>query len=226
MTHTGHNVGIFPMLLGIGMLLVGELGVGEFLMRCSLPVTVAGLILFHCGLQTLRLCIFPLLFFFSAIPLPALAFNAITFPLQTLAGQSAIWVLDAFGIAVTSDGNIIYLSNITLGIPEASKGIRSLISLVMLAAIWAQLTLPSIVEKAAFVFLTIPAIVVANMCRIVLTGVVSQAWGKSSATGIFQVFSGWVTFLVAVVFLATAHSALRLSKRVFGKDRVCKTAIE
>ena len=82
------------MLAGIATLLMGDLGAENFLMRSSLIVIIAGLILFHLGTQVFRAVLFPLAFLFFMVPLPGVVFYAITFPLQRLAAEQAAWTLD------------------------------------------------------------------------------------------------------------------------------------
>ena len=103
-------------------------------MRSSLLVIIAGLILFHFGSQILRAVAFPLVFLVFMIPLPGVVFYAVTFPLQRLAAEQAAWILETIGIPVLLDGNIIHLTQMSLGVTEACSGIRSLISLFAGAA--------------------------------------------------------------------------------------------
>ena len=77
------------------------------------------------------------------VPLPGILFYAITFPLQRLAAEQAAWALDLLGVPVLLDGNVIHLSQISLGVTEACSGIRSLISLLAGAVAWAYLMLPA-----------------------------------------------------------------------------------
>src|SRR5262245_11553817 len=78
-------------------------------------------------------------------------FYAITFPLQWLAAQNAAWTLDLLGIPVLLDGNVIHLSQVTLGVTEACSGVRSLISLLALAVAWSALSLRGVWAPTVFV---------------------------------------------------------------------------
>jgi exosortase len=138
----GSWIGLAILLAGIGALLLGDLAGENFLMRSSLIVVLGGLILFHLGREHFRVLAFALLFLFFMVPLPATIFYAVTFPLQNLAARNAAWALDLLGVPVLLDGNVIQLSQISLGVTEACSGIRSLISLLAVAVAWAGLTLP------------------------------------------------------------------------------------
>ena len=105
---------------------------------------------------------------------------------------------------------MIHLSRITLGVSEACSGIRSLVSLLVVAIAWAYLTLPGIWAVVALAASTIPITILANAGRVVATGLVAQWFGVEYAQGLFHTFSGWVIFLVAFACLLAVHSVIRL----------------
>lgn len=206
----GSWAGLVVLLAGIGELLLGDLGGENFLMRSSLIVILAGLVLFHLGWAFLRLLAFPLLFLFFMVPLPATVFYAVAFPLQNLAASNAARVLDLLGVPVLLDGNVIHLSQISLGVTEACSGIRSLISLLAVAVAWAAMTLPGAWPMIVLVAATVPITVIANAGRVVTTGLVGQWFGVNYALGFFHTFSGWLIFLLAFVCLLGVHSVISL----------------
>jgi exosortase len=204
----------FPvLLLGVGMLILGEVGAELFLARSSLIVILAGLVLLHLGTAFFRLLAFPLAFLVFMVPLPATVFYAVASPLQSLAARNAASVLDLLGVPVLLDGNVIHLSQITLGVTEACSGIRSLISLLALAVAWAALTIPGIWGKSLLVMATVPITVVANAGRVVATGLVGQWFGVEYARGFFHTFSGWLVFLLAFACFVAVHGLIRLVQR-------------
>src|SRR5216684_7800825 len=137
-------------------------------MRSSLLVIIAGLVLFHFGPRILQAVAFPLGFLLFMIPLPATVFYAITFPLQSFAASQAATILEWIGIPVLLDGNVIHLSQLSLGVTEACSGIRSLISLLAGAMAWAYLLLPGGWSMAVFAAATVPITIFANAARVVL----------------------------------------------------------
>jgi exosortase len=204
----GNWLGLPVLLVGLAMLVVGVIGAENFLMRSSLIVILAGLVLFHWGRRTLSRVAFPLGFLFFMVPLPQIVFNVIAFPLQGFAAQNATSVLEALGIPVLRDGNVIHLSRITLGVTEACSGIRSLISLLALAVAWSYVVLPSGWTRLALVASAVPITIGANAARIVLTGLIGQYVDPRYAEGFFHSFSGWLVFLVAVGLLMLVQAAL------------------
>jgi exosortase len=213
----GSWIGLLLLLAGVGMLLLGDLGAENFLMRSSFIVVLAGLALFHLGRTTFRMLTFPLLFLFFMVPLPATLFYAVAFPLQQLAARNAAWTLDLLGVPVLLDGNVIRLSHISLGVTEACSGIRSLISLLAVAVAWAHLTLPGTWAMLGLAASAVPITVLANTGRVVATGLVGQWFGMEYAEGVFHTFSGWVIFLVAFACLLAVHSMIRLVQQALQK---------
>jgi exosortase len=201
--------GLLLLLGGIGALVLGDLGAENFLSRSSLIVILAGLVLFIVGAEAFRLTVFPLCYLFFMVPIPAILFYAVTFPLQQLAAEQAAWALDVLGVPVLLDGNIIHLSQISLGVTEACSGIRSLISLFAGAVAWAYLLLPGGWPMLAFVLATVPITILANAGRVVATGLIGQWFGVEYASGFFHELAGWVIYLFAFLGLIGLHGLIR-----------------
>jgi exosortase len=213
----GSPTGILVVLAGIAALLIGDLGAENFLMRSSLIVIIAGLILFHLGSRVFRAVLFPLAFLFFMVPLPGVIFYAVTFPLQRLAAEQAAWTLDVLGIPVLLDGNIIHLAQLSLGVTEACSGIRSLISLFAGAAAWAYLLLPPGWAMVIFVAATVPITILANAARVVLTGLIGRQFGVEYASGFFHEFAGFAIYIFAFLCLLATYSLLRAASRRWGR---------
>jgi exosortase len=212
----GSLIGLAVLIGGLFILILGSIGAENFLMRTSLIIVLGGLVLFHLGTRVFRVLLFPLMFLLFMVPVPGVVFYAVTFPLQRLAAQQATWALDLLGVPVLLDGNVIYLSQITLGVTEACSGIRSLISLLASAVAWAYLTLPLGFVSVCFVLAAIPITIVANAARIVATGLIGQWLGVEYASGFFHEFAGLAVYLFAVLCLAGVYG---LGRMVLGPVR-------
>src|SRR5262249_39474330 len=210
----GSWIGLAVLIIGVVELILGEIGSELFLMRNSLIIIVSGLILFHFGPRILRVLAFPLAFLFFMVPLPSVLFYALAFPLQNLAAQNATSILDLLGVPVLLDGNVIHLSQISLGVTEACSGIRSLISMIALAVAWAYLITPGAWAKAVLVASVVPITIAANAGRVVVTGLVGQWFGASYATGVYHTFSGYLIFLFACAGLLAMQGLIRLVSTV------------
>lgn len=214
----GSLLGLPVLVGGIALLVLGDVGAENFLMRSSLLVILAGLILFLAGRESLRAVRFPLSYLLFMIPLPGIVFYAVTFPLQRLAAEQAAWALDVLGVPVLLDGNVIHLSQISLGVTEACSGIRSLISLLAGAAAWAYLMLPAGWLAVLFVAAAVPITILANAARVVATGLIGQWFGVEYASGFFHEFAGWVVYIFAFVSLLGVYALIQLVHRHRGRS--------
>src|SRR5256885_10762330 len=182
-----------PSLWGLGIivfalcvLVVGVLGAELFLSRISLLLLIAGLIVYFRGWRPFRAILFPWAFLVLMIPIPAIVFNQITFPLQLLASRVAAGVLPWAGVPVLREGNVINLPAMALEVAEACSGMRSLLSLATLAIIYGYLMEPRISIRVILALASLPIAIAANSLRIVGTGLLVQYWDPQKAEGFFH----------------------------------------
>jgi exosortase len=205
-----NNLGLLIVLAAISLLLFGDLGAELFTARFSFLVLLAGMIVFLTGWKMLRSVLFPLAFLVFMIPIPEILYNQITFPLQLLASRLATFCLEVLQIPVLRDGNILVISNYSLAVVEACSGIRSLISLLALAAAYGYLAEPSRHVRVVLGFLMVPIALITNAIRITIAGVMAHRFGPGTAEGFLHEFSGWIIFLSAILLMFLCHRALRL----------------
>jgi exosortase len=217
---------VFGLVLLVGSLATltaGILGAELFLSRVSMIGVVAGAILFTTGWRVLRLLMFPLAFLLLMVPIPAIIFNQIAFPLQLLASRGAELTLSVFEIPVLREGNVIVLANTSLEVAEACSGIRSLISLVTLAIVYGYFTDDRIWARVVLTFAAVPVAVLANAVRVAGTGVAAHYYGPEAAEGFFHTFSGWMLFVVAFVMLFAIQKLLGVGNAA-GRSRDMRVA--
>jgi exosortase len=224
--------GLGATLFALFALWAGTAGAELFLQRTSLVVMLAGTVLYFWGFGLLRLMLVPLFLLLLAIPIPAIIFNKIAFPLQLFASRCAVSAMTLFDIPVLRQGNVIELMPLgaretkKLEVVEACSGIRSLMTLVTLAVVFAYFTHPrgnsgngpantagsgaSVFGKlrsygfwrsTIIVLSAIPIAIFTNALRVSGTGVLSRYYGTRVADGFFHSFSGWVIYVVAFLLL-------------------------
>ncbi|MGH9483404.1 MAG: exosortase/archaeosortase family protein, partial [Terriglobales bacterium] len=169
--------------------LVGYLGAEFFLQRTSLLLLAAGGILYLYGAAQLRAHLFSLTLLLLAIPLPALIFNAIAFPLQLLASAWAAALLRLCTIPVFREGNILVLPQRTLDVAEACSGIRSLFSLLALGMLVAYFVPVRFWVRLGLVLSAVPIALAANAFRIAASGLLGRWFGPEASEGFFHLFS-------------------------------------
>jgi exosortase len=208
-----HIAGLFLVLLSLVLFAGGVLAAELFLPRLSLVGVVVGTILFVWGPAHVRHLAFPLALLPLMIPLPALVFNQIAFPLQLVASRLGETALAAAGIPVLREGNVLELPNITLNVAEACSGIRSLISLITLAIVLAYFAERRRGARVLIVLSAVPIAILANASRVAGTGLASHWFGPRAAEGVFHGFSGWLMFAVAFAGLVVTQRVVRRFSR-------------
>lgn len=140
--------GLSAVLCALFALWAGTAGAELYMQRTSLVLMLAGMVLYFWGFSLLRLLVVPLFLLLLAIPIPAIIFNRVAFPLQLFASRCAVWAMTLFDIPVLRQGNVIELMPLgaretkKLEVVEACSGIRSLMTLVTLAVVFAYFTHP------------------------------------------------------------------------------------
>src|SRR5207245_8338941 len=120
---------------------------------------------------------FPIGFLLLMIPLPAIVFNQIAFPLQIVASRFGEAALQLFRIPVLREGNVIVLANTTLEVAEACSGIRSLISLLTLGIVLGYFSDSRTWTRLLVAGATVPVAIVANGPPIPGTGIPAPPFG-------------------------------------------------
>lgn len=201
--------GIVVVAGALGILILGVFGAEMYLSRTSFLFLLAGIIIYFAGWRMFRELLLPWALLFLAVPLPAIIYNQITLPLQFAASRMASSLLGFLGLPVLREGNVIILSTITLDVAEACSGLRSLMALIALAAIYGCLFERKVWRRWVLVIAAVPIAIVANAVRIMGTGLLGVYWGSRWAEGFFHLFSGMVIFVCSLVLLFAVHASTR-----------------
>lgn len=224
--------GLLAVSLAMISLWAGTAGAELFMQRMSLVLMLIGIVLYFWGFRLLRLLVVPLFLLVLAIPIPAILFNKVAFPLQLFASRCAVAAMSFFDIPVLRHGNVIELMPLgaretkKLEVVEACSGIRSLMTLVTLAVVFAYFTHPrggdpndggdgqsyaaridsrlrsyGILRSSLIVLSAVPIAILTNAFRVSGTGVLAHYYGTQIADGFFHSFSGWVIYVVAFLML-------------------------
>jgi exosortase len=198
------------VVAGSLLLLVGGiLGAELFLARISILGTLAGAILFLFGWPMLRILSFPLAFMLLMVPLPAIIFNKIAFPLQLLASHVGEATVSAMDIPILREGNVLILANAKLEVAEACSGIRSLISLLALGIVFGYFVDQRAWVRTLIALSAVPVAILANGLRVAGAGVAAHNFGMAGVEGLFHEFSGWVVFVVAFLMMIAFQRILQ-----------------
>jgi len=202
--------GLGLVVLAGAQLYLATLGAEFFLARMAFVFSVIGIVLFLGGTGYVKTLAFPMMLLFFMIPIPAIIYNRITFPLQILASRAAEGTLLLLQIPVLREGNILELAEQRLSVVEACSGIRSLLSLSFLALVYGYFFESYKWIRVVLVLATIPIAILANASRVSLTGFLTE-YQPELAEGFFHSASGWVIFMSALVMLIVFHQIVKRS---------------
>jgi exosortase len=229
-------LGVAGVGVSVAMLWAGVAGAELFVQRMSIVVMLASVATYFWGFRLLRLLAVPVFLFVLSIPIPQIVFNKIAFPLQIFASRCAVSAMQLFDISVLRQGNVIELMPLgarepkRLAVVEACSGIRSLMTLVTLAVVYAYFTGPrkkgghgddsngsrsrwAIWRAVILVIAAVPIAILTNALRVSGTGVLAHYYGTRVADGFFHTFSGWVIYVAAALLLfATGWALDRLAR--------------
>jgi len=206
------SFGLVIVAASVMVLVAGILGSELFLTRISILGTIVGVLLFLLGWQQLRALAFPVAFLLLMIPIPAIIFNRIAFPLQLLASQFGESAMGLADVPVLREGNVLILANTTLEVADACSGIRSLVSLLTLAIVFGYFSDPRGWVRTILTLAYVPVAIVTNGFRVAGKGNEEQRCGAAAAEGFFHEFSGWLVFVAAfVLMLAVQRAIVRLA---------------
>jgi exosortase len=214
------------IVVGLLAAWAGTAGAELYLQRMSLVLVLAGLAIYFWGFQLLKSVLVPFSLLILAIPIPAIIFNQIAFPLQLFASRCAVASMRMLDIPVLREGNVIELMPLgavetkKLEVVEACSGIRSLMTLVTLAVVFAYFTRPQngsnhgpkgggrtwfprfgFWRAGIIVASAVPIAIFTNALRVSGTGILAQYYGTRVADGFFHSFSGWMIYVVAFLLV-------------------------
>lgn len=196
--------GLAVMAFALLFYIVGKVGADLFLQRLSLVLMIGGGVLYVAGAHVAGALLFPIAFLVLMIPLPGIVFKSVAFPLQLLAAQVSSVALEAVGVPVFREGNVMHLAAASLDVEEACSGIRSLLSLISLGVLYGYITFSTWPPRLLLMLLVPPVAIAANVLRVFVAGLLAHHVSVETALGVFHSAGGWAVFAIAAVLLVGA----------------------
>jgi exosortase len=159
----------------------------------GMPFVVIGFTYFLCGFGIARHVIFPAFFLWFSIPVPGLE-AVLTGNLQTLITRSCYHVGLFVGMDLTSSGATISISGSSVEIAEGCSGIRSLMALTMIAAVYSHYTQKPLWKKAILFTSSLPLAIIGNFFRIFTILVLTQLGFGEFAKKTYHDWAGLLLF--------------------------------
>jgi len=194
--------GLALIAAGLAMRAYGLLYLYESAERYSVVPVVAGLVLLAAGWQVARSLAWVFALLALMVPLPGVAHNLLSGPLQTIATRGAVFGLEAIAVPAVREGNTILLGGtVPMGIAEACNGLRMLTAFVVVAATMGFLVPRPPWKRAFLVLSSVPIAVACNLVRLVVTGVLMLHLSSEAAEVFFHDVAGWAMMPLAVLLL-------------------------
>ena len=219
--------GIAALGFGLLLFLLSIRTIQPRLALIGIPFVIIGLAHFCFGFKIMQAVIFPAFFFWFTIPVPGLE-AALTGNLQTFITKACYQAGTFMGMDLTSTGSTITVKGTDLEIAEGCSGIRSLMALVMIAAVYANYTQKALWKKAVLFASSFPLAIIGNFGRIFTILVFSQFGMAEFAKKTYHDWAGLLFFfpialagLYLVDFLLNIRT--RRKKKVKRSIRTAKT---
>ncbi len=167
----------------------------------SMLMVIVGMVLLFYGTAVFRLILFPVLFLMFMIPVPMVVITNISFQMKLLAAQISTEALNSIRIPAIREGSIIRMRHAFVVVDDVCSGLRSLISLAALGAIFAYWMKSRLLKRLTLFISTVPIAIATNVFRVVFLASVSEIWGPERAEGFIHDLSGFLVFALAFVLL-------------------------
>lgn len=170
--------------------------------RFALVLTLISVVLTVFGWQVTWVIKWILIYLFLMVPFPGKIHNLIGDPLQGMATSGSVFLLEAFGVRVSQQGNVVMLNgDIPMTVAEACSGLRMLTAFIIVSGFIAYTVNRSWVQKAIVFCSSIPIAVICNIMRISITGILFIFSSSELAEKFFHDFAGLVMMPAAVILI-------------------------
>ena len=184
--------------IGLFLFIAGARTLQARLTLTALPVLLFGVVLYVWGKAVARVLLFPIAFLLFMVPLNFL--TQATFRLQFLETGIASAVCNLIGIHVDTVGTVVNSSDNTFHfqVDEGCSGIRSLMAIAMLSAIYGHFTQNKLWKKLAICAAALLFAVIGNAGRLISVFAVGRFFGQDLAGGPYHSISGYLSFPFAI----------------------------
>jgi exosortase len=203
--------GLVVIIMALSMHWLGAKMQQTRLSLMALILLIWGIPFYFYGWKVAKLLIFPCAYLIFCVPLNFL--DALSGPLQRIATTSGHAVISGMGIECTRVGTMLRSPYFDLNVEAACSGLRSLLAMTALTAVYAYFTQTTFTKKWILFLASIPIAVAGNVGRIISIALVSVTTGQKFGTGLHHDWSGYVLFTVAISLMVGFGKLLNVNYR-------------
>lgn len=212
---SGSTIGLY--LVGLALLVhIGSVWTHTFFTSgFSIQLLAVGVCIYLFGTKVAREIAFPLAFLAFMFPLPLRIISAVSFPLKMLVARLGGGGMELAGVTLIQEGAVILLPNASLTVGDPCSGIRSLISLLALAALIAYMSHLSLPRKIVLFLAAVPIAILTNVLRVCALIAAANNLGSewASPNHWFHLTSGLAVFVVSMALLLLSAKVLAWKPR-------------
>lgn len=186
---------------GAGLKVAAGYAYNDWLDAFSLIVAIAGGFLLLGGPRALRWAWPAVAFLMFMVPLPFRLEMALGWPLQRLATIASTFALQTLGFPAIGEGNVIRMTESTLGVAEACSGLSMMLLFFALSTGVAILIDRPWFDKLVIVASAVPIALIVNVVRITVTGMLSETMGEEISSFVYHDLAGFLMIPLALALL-------------------------
>ena len=195
----GSALGLIPLGLGILLYVLSVRCLNPRMGLASAPFLIYGAVRFVWGRAAARVILFPCVFLIFMVPVSALVQatshlqNAITSAVAVLSRGLGIAVLDNGTTLTSTDGSFNF------EIAEGCSGMRSLMAMTMLTALFVHLSQNRLWKKLLIFSCSLVFAIIGNFGRIFSIVLIAKFYDPKVASGLYHEYSGYLFFPIAIL---------------------------
>jgi len=197
----GSSWGLWLLTFSILIYIIASFAGINTLAYLSIVATVFSLTLYIFGSFHLRSYFFPIFFLIFMIPVPAQIFSLLTIPLQLFVSTVSCEIARLISIPVLREGNIIHIPGYTLQVVHACSGLRSLISILMICALFGYTALTMNALRIALCLFAVPVAIFVNIFRVTVMIALFYFFDIDVTTETVHTYFGVAIFLLALIVI-------------------------
>lgn len=189
------------LLMGLFLYVFGVTSKVMMFEAGSLIVVLLAASGFIYGHSATRMLLLPAAYLIFLVPPPLFFIDYVTSPLKAFVAAASVPILSALGYPISRNGVMLFIGDYSIVIGDACSGLRSLVSLLAVGALYSWPKKISMVKKSILFFSIIPIAIAANVVRLILLALITFYVGDSAGQKFFHDYSGFFLFVFSLMLL-------------------------